>query len=727
MKRRTVFLSPQFLLLIAILVFAAQSSQVVNLAAASAPTALLPSDIKARLYIPVAAAPKLPVYTPPNWSGPNTGSVVCLAGDPHNQNIIYAGSWGGGVFRSTDQGSNWTWVSQGLRNFQIDSLAVDPTDSRILYAGTHGGGLYKSDDRGDSWDFYGLGIQENAAIYSIAVHPGNNQVVFAATRKMGNGLNTPYYGVLYKSVNGGENWYPVLDEVGGPAIRDWIYSIAIKPSDPSLILVATHEHGPYISTHGGEKSDWAPVPVDGLSEYTKGRSVAFDPRSGSASAFFATWHGGFYKSTNSGASFKLTDSSISSMKIYPNSISPALQNPEIMYMATMDTASGVLKSTNNGGAWTSIGLRTDNIYTTLSPDDGNVVFAGTVGDGLYKSLNGGRSWFHATSGMVITQVTSLVPSSSGGLYLSARGKGVFRSLDGGQTWTDFNSGLSDLNISALAEVRGEIPVLLALTATGEVWRTAAGAEANWSLSEAPAAALQVKPETGAASLWVPEPAAELQALDAGDINLLSAPDLTGQILALDAETASPFILLASPGSGLFASADGGASFTPYGPGSLSVTALALDSTRTTRLAAASGSQVFVSEDSGLTWTALPETGQTVYSLAYSSNPGAAGLLLAGTPAGVLAWDGQSWRSFGLEGQAVYTLAADPWQPGRVWAGTQGSTFQLTRSGGAPDWAPIPELAGSTTSVIRFDPNIWGRVYFGTTGRGVLTIDLTQMP
>ena len=352
---------------------------------------------------PVAFLPLISIYTPPPTPPPDwiaaTGSIVCLAADPYNPRVLYAGTWGGGVFRSEDQGSTWTWASSGMSNYLINSLVVDPLDSSILYAGTHAGGLFKSEDRGQNWHSADNGIQPDAAIYTLAVSPSDHQVLYAGTRKTGTGIDLPYNGILYKSVNGGGSWYPVLTDVGGAGIKDWVYSVAIKTS-PNLVLVATHEHGPFIS-NTGESGSWRSVPVQGLYEYTKGRAVAFDPRPGSTTAFYATWHGGFYLSTNSGGSFGLVNQGFDDAKIYPNGIVFASGRPDIMFLASMDTDKGVLKSTDSGRAWYISGLTGDPIYTILAPSDGDVLLAGTAGDGLYKSTDGGRSWNPSISGLQI--------------------------------------------------------------------------------------------------------------------------------------------------------------------------------------------------------------------------------------------------------------------------------------------------------------------------------------
>ncbi len=61
--------------------------------------------------------------------------------------MLYAGTYGGGVFKSTDSGATWAAANTGLTNWVVQALAVDPT-AATLYAGTGGDGVFKSTDSG---------------------------------------------------------------------------------------------------------------------------------------------------------------------------------------------------------------------------------------------------------------------------------------------------------------------------------------------------------------------------------------------------------------------------------------------------------------------------------------------------------------------------------------------------------------------------------------------------
>ena len=70
--------------------------------------------------------------------------------DPSNSATVYAGA-SNGVFRSTDGGQNWNSIKTGLVNTDVRTLAIDSANPAVVYAGTFGGGVFKSTNRGTTW------------------------------------------------------------------------------------------------------------------------------------------------------------------------------------------------------------------------------------------------------------------------------------------------------------------------------------------------------------------------------------------------------------------------------------------------------------------------------------------------------------------------------------------------------------------------------------------------
>jgi hypothetical protein len=74
---------------------------------------------------------------------------------PSLQGTVYAGTYEGGVFKSTNAGASWTGTGRLTRVWEgqpfIPALAIDPTDPDTVYAGTFGAGIFKSSDGGRTW------------------------------------------------------------------------------------------------------------------------------------------------------------------------------------------------------------------------------------------------------------------------------------------------------------------------------------------------------------------------------------------------------------------------------------------------------------------------------------------------------------------------------------------------------------------------------------------------
>ncbi|MCK6682196.1 MAG: hypothetical protein L6R30_07220 [Thermoanaerobaculia bacterium] len=126
---------------------------------------------------------------------------------------------------------------------------------------------------------------------------------------------------------------------------------------------------------------------------------------------------------------------------------------------------GILRTTDGGERWTSLGLTQENFVEAISVAPGNgedvLVGAGTTRGNIYRSVDGGRSWQRKLT--EIGFVRSLVrdPRDSRVVYAGTEGSGVLRSTDGGETWADFTGAIFYPLIYGLAIAGGEPPVLIA--------------------------------------------------------------------------------------------------------------------------------------------------------------------------------------------------------------------------------------------------------------------------
>ena len=101
------------------------------------------------------------------------------------------GSPGGGLWKTTDGGLNWTTNTDNLPVLGVTDILINPTNTDIMYIATgdaHGSdtysvGVLKSTDGGITWDTTGLSynISQSKEISKLEMNPNYPDSIFAAT------------------------------------------------------------------------------------------------------------------------------------------------------------------------------------------------------------------------------------------------------------------------------------------------------------------------------------------------------------------------------------------------------------------------------------------------------------------------------------------------------------------------------------------------------------------
>jgi hypothetical protein len=127
--------------------------------------------------------------------GPQGAQVNALAIDPATPTILYAGTNGGGVFKSIDGGETWSAATSGLTATGVRAVVIDPKTPTTLYAGTSEGGVFKSIDGGGSWSPANTGLIKPffKTVRALAIDPATPTTLYAAMFALG----------VFKSVDGG--------------------------------------------------------------------------------------------------------------------------------------------------------------------------------------------------------------------------------------------------------------------------------------------------------------------------------------------------------------------------------------------------------------------------------------------------------------------------------------------------------------------------------------------
>lgn len=269
------------------------------------------------------------------WNSANTGLTNTWVSSFGVSGTTLFSCTSSGLFRTTDAGTSWVWVSS-IRNGSFDGFAASGTN---LYAA--GGWVNLSTDNGTSWTQ--LSTWPTGALGAVAVAPngtgGTN--LFAGTN----------YGV-YRSTNYGTSWTNT-GLIGGD-----VYTFAVSGGN----IFVGDLTGVYLSTDYG--TSWN---VKGGSSYVDAVAV-----SGTNLFCGGANHGGVHLSTDNGTSWAaagLTNLNVTALAVSGTNI----------FAATVDD---VFLSSNNGTTWTSTGL--NNSYVRNLAVSGTDLYAATYGHGVFK-------------------------------------------------------------------------------------------------------------------------------------------------------------------------------------------------------------------------------------------------------------------------------------------------------------------------------------------------------
>lgn len=195
--------------------------------------------------------------------------VYAATGDPNISSYVFIGQ---GLYKSCDAGETWDLL--GLEDLGVlSALAIDPQDNRILYAGSMGiplrpgaeRGLYRSEDNGQNWTKV-LFLSDEAGITDVLVDPQDPNVVYACgwhrVRNQAVSIVTGPLSRVYRSTDRGLTWQVV--ETGLPSGDLSRSGLAWSQGSVFVQFVNTAQQleGLYRSDDHGQT--WTEVPVTGL-------------------------------------------------------------------------------------------------------------------------------------------------------------------------------------------------------------------------------------------------------------------------------------------------------------------------------------------------------------------------------------------------------------------------------------------------------------------------------
>ncbi|MEV5340768.1 RICIN domain-containing protein [Streptomyces sp. NPDC052676] len=619
-----------------------------------------------------------------DWIGEkdwNLLGIDSVATDPVDPERLYLGAgtytneWAGNgaILRSTDRGRTFKRTDLPFKlganedgRGAGERLVIDPADNSTLLLGTRRNGLWRSTDHGKTWRQVSSfpvkdGASSGAGISFVTYGPAGSRTVYVGVADRSTSL--------YRSTDGGSTWQAVSGQPTGQLPQHGVVS-----GDGSLYLTYTDNLGPNGVTGG---SVWKYTPGSGAwknispSRGSYGFSgLAVDPRK--PSTVMVTTLGRWwpedeiYRSTNGGTTWKAL----------------------------------AAKSVRNASGAPYVGTHTGHWMTALAIDpfnSGHVLYG--TGNGIWRSKdatatdNGGTShWTAGARGLEETSLLDAIAPPGGATVITAMGdQGGFRhgsltKVPAGRLKSPLMTNSTDIDF---AQSKPSMMVRVGRGGAQDGAYSTDGGSSWKGFKAEPVAGAQdghvALAADGSAIVWTQAGQAPYRSTDLGASWSRVGGLGTGAVVVADRSSARTFYSLS--GGTLYASTDGGATFTARATGLPDGRLTAVPGIAGDLWLAGGGKGLLHSTDGGRTFTTLT-TVQSASALGFGK-----------------ARPGTSY-------QALYLIGTVRNVTGVFRSTDKGATW-LRVNDDAHQWGAIGGVG-----VITGDPDTYGRVYVGTNGRGL---------
>ncbi|MBC2845098.1 glycosyl hydrolase [Winogradskyella flava] len=335
-----------------------------------------------------------------------SGRISDFAFNPSNPFEYYVATSSGGVWKTINSGVTYEPIFDAQGSYSIGCVTMDPNNPNVIWVGTgennnqrsvaYGDGVYKSSDGGKSWNHMGLKTSEH--IGKIIVHPENSDIIYVAA--IGPLWNKGGERGLYKSEDGGKTWNSIIEVDEHTGVND----VVMDPRDPNVLYASTLQRRRHVFTYvGGGPGSAMHKSLDGGNTWTTinkglpkeelGRiGLAISPANPEiiyAIVEAANGKGGFFASTNRGASWEKRSSHVTSGNYYQEIIADPIDEHTVY---SMDTWMSV---THNGGkTFDLVGEDTkhvDNHCMWINPSNNKHWVVGCDG-GIYETFDAAKTW-----------------------------------------------------------------------------------------------------------------------------------------------------------------------------------------------------------------------------------------------------------------------------------------------------------------------------------------------
>ncbi|MFJ9597433.1 RICIN domain-containing protein [Streptomyces virginiae] len=669
-------------------------------------------------------------YTWKNAQVVGGGYVTGLVFNPKEKGLLYARTDMGGAYRWDAAAEQWIpltdWLGEKDWNLLgIDALATDPVDPARLYlaAGTYtnewagNGAILRSTDRGRTFQRtdlpFKLGANEpgRGAGERLVINPADPGTLLLGTRKNG----------LWRSTDHGATWnqvssFPVKD---GASSGAGISFVTYGPAGSNTVYVGVNDRSTslYRSTDGG--STWQAVsgqPTGQMPQHgvVSGDGSLYLSYSNSVGPMDAT-AGSVWKYTPSAGAWKNISPSQGSYGFSGLAVDP--QKPSTVMVTTLDRwwpEDEIYRTTDGGTTWKAlaatsqrdpsgapyVGTHTGHWMTALAIDpfsSGHVLYG--TGNGIWRSKDanatdsGGTShWTAGARGLEETALMDAIAPPGGAAVVTAMGdQGGFRHDDlnkvpAGRLSNPMMNNSTDIDFAQ------SMPSMMVRVGRGGAqdgaYSTDGGTSWNGFKAEPVAGAQDGRvalAADGSTIVWTQAGQVPYRSTDKGASWSKVSGLGTDAVVVADRSSAGTFYSLFR--GTLHASTDGGATFTARATG--------LPSGRLTAVPGIAGDLWITDGGQGLLHST--DAGRTFTRLTTVKSASALGFGKAAP---------------GASYQALYLIGTVKDVTGVFRSTDKGATW-LRVNDDAHQWGAIGGVG-----VITGDPDVFGRLYIGTNGRGL---------
>lgn len=382
--------------------------------------------VKSTFCLALLAACSLPAQTPVRFdagtisglparnigSAQMSGRIAAVTAVKEEGRLtVFAGSAGGGVWKSVNGGTTFKPVFDQPAVQSIGAVAVDPTNPKTVWVGTGeswvrnsvsiGDGIYKSTDGGENWT--NVGLKDSEHIARILIDPKDGNTVLACA--LGHLWDDNDERGVYKTTDGGKSWRKVLGGANGST---------------GCAMLA--------SSSGDAKTIYATL--------WDVRRQAWTFRSGGPGS-------GIFKSTDGGEHWtELTPANAKGLPEKPYgriAIAVAPSKPNVVYTVIEDEKSALYRSDDAGQTWKRQDASQFMVWRPfyfghliVDPNDENKVYK--AGGALLLSVNGGKSFSGVSGGAHGDFHDVWIDTANSNFVLTGDDGGLWRSTDGGTRW-----------------------------------------------------------------------------------------------------------------------------------------------------------------------------------------------------------------------------------------------------------------------------------------------------